>query len=394
MFLTSAKINADWKKIALLVSITYEQRLGDSSFDTPVTVQYAQAFGAASKVLDGSSTALGQANEGVQFPMDQLGFVPARGDRYTLPNGLRYIVSVVETSDRMLRYRVYGQDATPTGLPPYMTRQPVISGPNGFGTISSQSTLATSNGMWSPTGAPTSYTYQWFSGDATTQTTEVEGATSNTYQIPFGNLGVYYRCHVTGVNDAGELETISSNKLGPVQADFFNQNFDETTTWDAPVGISGGVVAVQVWAAGSNGIPAMGSEGGLGGGSGSYSATALYAVTGGNTYTIDISPMDAGFCGFDGSGVLAQNANGQNAGGISSNNGDVKTAGEDGDAETGSIGGNGGSAPHSGGGGGAGGDGSNAGDGGVPGGGGGGQSGTGGTYGVGGHGRVNLQYTA
>lgn len=193
--------------------------------------------------------------------------------------------------------------------------------------------------------------------------------------------------------------------------------YDASTTWVCPSGVT--VVDVECWGTGGNG----GSSGGGGGGGGAYAKTPSYAVTAGNSYTVNIGIVGSSDTYFDtASAVMAKNggvgalgpsgikgAGGPDASSIgttknkggSGDNG-VSTAGGGGGGSGGSAaignsgnGTTGGAAVTDGGAGGNGGTGTGVAgsNGGAPGGGGGGAGATA-AIGNGAAGRVQLTYTA
>lgn len=83
---------------------------------------------------------------------------------------------------------------------PVNTSLPVISG-----TARAGQTLSVSTGSWVGQPAPT-YTYQWQEG-----TTNISGATSNTYALDLDDVGSTFRCIVTATNSEGSASATSAS---------------------------------------------------------------------------------------------------------------------------------------------------------------------------------------
>ena len=102
--------------------------------------------------------------------------------------------------------RIYGANVysfKAAALAPANTTPPTVSGATTQG-----QTLSTTNGAWS--GAPTSYTYQWFRG-----TSGIVGATAATYLLIDLDAGQTIYCEVTATNASGSA-TQASNTVGPI----------------------------------------------------------------------------------------------------------------------------------------------------------------------------------
>ena len=87
-----------------------------------------------------------------------------------------------------------------TGIVPVNTVAPAVSGSATIG-----STLTTSNGTWTGTPTPT-FSYQWQKG-----TTNISGATSNSFTVTLSQAGSTIRCVVTATNVAGSTSATTAN---------------------------------------------------------------------------------------------------------------------------------------------------------------------------------------
>lgn len=89
---------------------------------------------------------------------------------------------------------------------PANTQAPAVSGAATEG-----QTLTTTNGTW--TGSPTpTFAYQWRRGS-----TNISGATGQTYQLVAADVGANVSCVVTATNSAGSASA-ASNAVGPIAA--------------------------------------------------------------------------------------------------------------------------------------------------------------------------------
>jgi prepilin-type N-terminal cleavage/methylation domain-containing protein len=141
----------------------------------------------------------------------------ATSSSYAIPYGtytgkyLRAAVTATNTGGSATSFSA--SSAAIAGATPSNTVAPVASG-----TAKDGQTVSTTNGTWA--GTPTiSSTYQWqFSASSGGPWSNIGGATSSSYAIPYGTYtGKYLRAEVTGTNVYGN-SSASSNALGPVVA--------------------------------------------------------------------------------------------------------------------------------------------------------------------------------
>lgn len=93
---------------------------------------------------------------------------------------------------------------------PVVSSDPVASGPRIVGLD-----VECTTGTW--TNLPTSFAYQWQSSpDGGDDWDDIAGATSATYTIGSGLVGMWVRCVVTASNAAGDSSPAASNALGPI----------------------------------------------------------------------------------------------------------------------------------------------------------------------------------
>jgi hypothetical protein len=87
--------------------------------------------------------------------------------------------------------------------PPANTTAPSIPGPSSVGV---NSTLTTSNGIWS--NNPTSFTYQWYSGAS-----PIPSQTTASYLTVSGDIGSTITCQVIAINAGGSSAPEPSNPI-------------------------------------------------------------------------------------------------------------------------------------------------------------------------------------
>lgn len=98
----------------------------------------------------------------------------------------------------------------PPGRPPAAPMGPVpIVAPVVSGAVVTGNTLITTNGTWTGNPTPT-YTRQW-----RRNTTNIPGATGQTYNLVVADEDAMISCNVTATNSEGAVTT-SSNEVGPV----------------------------------------------------------------------------------------------------------------------------------------------------------------------------------
>jgi type II secretory pathway pseudopilin PulG len=83
-------------------------------------------------------------------------------------------------------------------------------------------TIATTTGTWVGSGAKT-YTYQWQSSPDNSTWSAISGATANSYTLPPGSAGTYYRAIVTATSSGGSTPATSSNTSGAVAETYAEQ---------------------------------------------------------------------------------------------------------------------------------------------------------------------------
>lgn len=124
---------------------------------------------------------------------------------------------------------------------PVNTDSPTVTGHSRVGV-----TLSCSTGTWSP--AATSYTYQWYRAGASTSV-PISGATSSSYVVVSGDLGLIVFCRVTATNAGGS--TVAEALVDSPVVDWLDQfnraNEDPLSgggTWTGPM--QSGYVALKL----------------------------------------------------------------------------------------------------------------------------------------------------
>lgn len=169
------------------------------------------------------------------------------------------------------------------GTAPFNTVAPAVTG-----TAQVRQTLSCSTGTWS--NSPTSYAYQWQFG-----TTNISGATSNTYVVDAAYVGSTIRCIVTATNAGGSISA-NSNSTSAVIA-----NVPLAPTIGTATATSSSTANVTFTAPSSNGgatittYTATSSPGGITGtlsqsGSGTISVSGL---TAGTAYTFTVTATNS-----------------------------------------------------------------------------------------------------
>jgi len=158
---------------------------------------------------------------------------------------------------------------------------PVVSG----NTIV-RSTLTTTNGTWVTIYAPT-YSYQWQHSSS-----NISGATSNTYVIPTTYIGENLQCVVTATNISGN-GSATSNSIGPITA-----NVPLAPTIGTATSISSTSANITFTVPSSDGgsaitlYTATSNTGGLSG-TGTSSPITVTGLTTGQAYTFTVTATNS-----------------------------------------------------------------------------------------------------
>ena len=173
-----------------------------------------------------------------------------------------------------------GISITPEYDIPFNISAPVISG-----NASVNSNLVSTTGNWSTISAP-SYTYQWQANSS-----NIVGATANTYTLTTNELGDNILCIVTATNIYGNT-SVPSNTLGPVLANVplaptsvsaTSSNGNAFVSFTAPINNGGSPIISYTVSANTGGITATGAS----------SPITVTGLTVGNKYTFTVTATNS-----------------------------------------------------------------------------------------------------